>query len=97
MSSVSVLCIFAVSPDVCHFAQEGQSVYQHQKVCACGRNGAVGWLPNNLNQGRLDYYYVVLVIMSVLNIFFFIFVARLYKYKKVRHSLLQSLQDELTL
>ncbi|KAK9918205.1 hypothetical protein WJX75_002247 [Coccomyxa subellipsoidea] len=50
---------------------------------ATTKNGAVGWLPNNLNQGRLDYYYVVLVIMSVLNIFFFIFVARLYKYKKI--------------
>lgn len=50
----------------------------------CCRNGSVGWLPNNLNQGHLDYYYVVLVIMSVLNIFFFIIVAKLYKYKKVR-------------
>jgi len=47
------------------------------------RNGAVGWLPDNLNQGRLDYYYAVLVVLSVLNIFFFIFVAKLYKYKKV--------------
>ncbi|EIE19573.1 PTR2-domain-containing protein [Coccomyxa subellipsoidea C-169] len=50
---------------------------------ATTKNGAVGWLPNNLNQGRLDYYYVVLVIMSVLNVFFFISVARMYKYKKV--------------
>lgn len=43
----------------------------------------MGWLPDNLNQGRLDYYYAVLVVLSVLNIFFFIFVAKLYKYKKV--------------
>ena len=47
------------------------------------RNGGPGWLPNNLNQGRLDLYYVVLVIMSVLNVFFFIYVAKAYKYKKV--------------
>ena len=47
------------------------------------KNGSVGWLPDNLNQGRLDLYYVVLVILSVLNIFFFIIVAKLYKYKKV--------------
>jgi hypothetical protein len=47
-------------------------------------NGSLGWLPDNLNQGRLDYYYVVLVVLSVLNVFFFIFVAHFYKYKKVR-------------
>ena len=47
------------------------------------KNGSLGWLPDNLNQGRLDLYYVVLVILSVINIFFFIIVARLYKYKKV--------------
>ena len=47
------------------------------------KNGSLGWLPDNLNQGRLDLYYVVLVILSVLNIFFFIIVAKLYKYKKV--------------
>lgn len=53
------------------------------------RDGSLGWLPNNLNQGRLDYYYVVLVILSVINIFFFIFVAHLYKYKKVIPPLIQ--------
>ena len=47
------------------------------------RNGSLGWLPDNLNQGRLDLYYVVLVILSVLNIFFFMIMAKLYKYKKV--------------
>ncbi len=47
------------------------------------KNGSLGWLPDNLNQGRLDLYYAVLVVLSVLNIFFFIIVAKLYKYKKV--------------
>lgn len=43
----------------------------------------MGWLPNNLNQGRLDLYYVILIILSVLNIFFYLIVAKYYKYKKV--------------
>ena len=47
------------------------------------KNGSLGWLPDNLNSGRLDLYYAVLVVLSVLNIFFFIIVAKLYKYKKV--------------
>ena len=50
------------------------------------KNGSLGWLPDNLNQGRLDLYYAVLVVLSVLNIFFFIIVAKLYKYKKVRKT-----------
>lgn len=53
------------------------------------RDGSLGWLPNNLNQGRLDYYYVVLVLLSIINIFFFIFVAHFYKYKKVIPPLIQ--------
>ena len=39
-----------------------------------------------LGQGRLDLYYTVLVVLSVLNILFFVAVARFYKYKKVRCS-----------
>ena len=35
-------------------------------------------------QGRLDLYYVVLIIMSVLNVFYFLIVAHFYKYKQVR-------------
>lgn len=52
------------------------------------QNGSLGWLPNNLNQGRLDYYYVVLVILSIINVGFFVIVAHFYKYKKVCLDLL---------
>ena len=37
-------------------------------------------------QGRLDLYYTVLVVLSVLNVLFSIAVARFYKYKKVSRS-----------
>lgn len=46
--------------------------------------GRRGWLPDNLNRGRLDLYYTVLVLLSAANVLFFLAVAHFYKYKKVR-------------
>ena len=48
------------------------------------RHGKVGWIPNNLNRGHLDYFFWVLAVLSVLNIIFFLIVARLYTYKRVQ-------------
>lgn len=45
--------------------------------------GRPGWLPNNLNQGRLDLYYTVLVLLSAANVLFFLLVAHFYQYKQV--------------
>ena len=46
--------------------------------------GRRGWLPDNLNRGRLDLYYTVLVLLSAANVLFFLLVAHFYQYKKVR-------------
>jgi len=48
-----------------------------------GDLGDAGWLPNNLNQGRLDLYYTVLVLLSAANVLFFLLVAHFYQYKQV--------------
>ncbi|KAG0583405.1 hypothetical protein KC19_3G133500 [Ceratodon purpureus] len=49
-----------------------------------GGNGKVGWIPNNLNRGHLDYFFWLLAVLSVLNIIFYLVVARLYTYKRVQ-------------
>jgi len=46
--------------------------------------GRPGWLPDNLNQGRLDLYYTVLVLLSAANVLFFLLVAHSYQYKQAR-------------
>ncbi|KAJ4974047.1 hypothetical protein NE237_007221 [Protea cynaroides] len=46
------------------------------------RNGNVGWIPNNLNYGHIDYFYLLLAIMSGVNLGVYILVARWYTYKK---------------
>jgi peptide/histidine transporter 3/4 len=56
------------------------------KATGHGSNGSGGWLANNLNQGRLDYFYWLLAVMSTVNLFFFTAVARGYVYKEKRLS-----------
>jgi peptide/histidine transporter 3/4 len=44
--------------------------------------GGVGWIPDNLNEGHLDYFFWLLAGLSVLNMLVYIFFARKYKQKK---------------
>ncbi|KAK1687006.1 hypothetical protein QYE76_047854 [Lolium multiflorum] len=54
------------------------------KVTGHGSNGSGGWLANDLNQGRLDYFYWLLAVMSTINLVFFTVAARGYVYKEKR-------------
>jgi peptide/histidine transporter 3/4 len=44
-----------------------------------------GWLPKNLNEGRLDLFLIVLGFLMALNLLHFIWVAVGYEYKMVEH------------
>ncbi|XP_009780466.1 protein NRT1/ PTR FAMILY 8.1-like [Nicotiana sylvestris] len=46
------------------------------------RNGKPGWIADNQNRGKLHYFFLLLAILSVLNFFAFLAVAKRYKYKK---------------
>lgn len=39
------------------------------------------WLPEDLNKGRLDYFYYVVLVLEVLNLVYFVVLARWFKYK----------------
>lgn len=45
-------------------------------------NGRLGWIPDNLNRGHLDYFYWLLAILSLLNFFVYLIIAKWYTYKK---------------
>ncbi|OIW07533.1 hypothetical protein TanjilG_14479 [Lupinus angustifolius] len=45
--------------------------------------GRVGWIPDNLNRGHLDYFYWLLSFLCFLNFLMFLWIAKSYKYKKV--------------
>ncbi|KAK9010129.1 hypothetical protein V6N11_036644 [Hibiscus sabdariffa] len=47
------------------------------------RNGKLGWIPDNLNRGHLDYFFWLLAILSLLNFLAYLWIARWYTYKKV--------------
>jgi peptide/histidine transporter 3/4 len=46
--------------------------------------GHGGWLADNLNEGRLDYFYWLLGVISAINLVFFTLAAKGYVYKEKR-------------
>lgn len=48
------------------------------------RGGHQGWLVNNLNRCKLDYFYWLLAILSAVNLCCFVYIAHVYTYKKVK-------------
>ncbi|KAK9699215.1 hypothetical protein RND81_08G160500 [Saponaria officinalis] len=51
---------------------------------ATTKNGNLGWIPDNLNRGHLDYFYWVLAVLSVLNFFAYLLIAKRFTYKKAK-------------
>ncbi|XAR68851.1 Peptide-transporting ATPase [Bertholletia excelsa] len=46
------------------------------------RNGKLGWIPDNLNRGHLDYFYWLLAILSSINLCVYLLISKWYTYKK---------------
>ncbi|KAK1563018.1 hypothetical protein Q3G72_020879 [Acer saccharum] len=49
---------------------------------ATTKNGKLGWIPDNLNRGHLDYFYWLLSVLSLLNFIVYLWIAKWYTYKK---------------
>ncbi|CAI8617679.1 unnamed protein product [Vicia faba] len=47
------------------------------------RGGKLGWIPDNLNKGHLDYFFLLLSGLSLLNMLAYIIAAKMYKQKKM--------------
>ncbi|RZC60726.1 hypothetical protein C5167_022496 [Papaver somniferum] len=52
-------------------------VHQTTKGAATGN-----WLPEDLNEGRLDYFYYTITGIGVVNFFYFVLCSRWYRYKE---------------
>ncbi|CAH2041403.1 unnamed protein product [Thlaspi arvense] len=46
------------------------------------KGGRVGWIPDNLNEGHLDYFFWLLAGLSFLNMVVYVFCAKKYKHKR---------------
>ncbi|GFZ10720.1 peptide transporter 3 [Actinidia rufa] len=57
-------------------------------------HGRGGWILNNLNASHLDYYYAFFSVLSLINLVFFIFVAKLYVYKAEVSDSMEVLRQE---
>ncbi|GAB2216806.1 hypothetical protein Droror1_Dr00024586 [Drosera rotundifolia] len=51
------------------------------------KNGKQGWIPNNLNYGHLHYFFLLLAVLSAVNLVVYCIVARFYTYKKAAGSI----------
>ena len=47
-----------------------------------GSGGKPNWLDSNINRGRLDYFYWLLLVMQGINVLYFILLAYFYKYRE---------------
>ncbi|XP_028085692.1 protein NRT1/ PTR FAMILY 2.13 [Camellia sinensis] len=47
-----------------------------------GGHGRPDWLANDVNAGKIDYFYYLIAILGVLNLVYFLIVARRYNYKR---------------
>jgi len=63
----------------------GAVVWATQAVTSKFDPSGFGWLPKNINKGRLDLFFLVLGGMMAINIIYFVFVAMKYEYKAVEH------------
>lgn len=52
-------------------------------TCFTSQEGQAGWIPDNLNEGHLDYFFWVLAVIGCFNLVVYIFFARKYQPKKV--------------
>jgi len=50
------------------------------------RGGHQGWLVNNINRCKLDYFYWLLAILSAVNLCCYVYIAHIYTYKKVKKN-----------
>ncbi|XP_021775213.1 protein NRT1/ PTR FAMILY 8.1-like [Chenopodium quinoa] len=46
------------------------------------KHGKLGWIPDNLNRGHLDYFFWLLMILSILNFCAYLWISKQYTYKK---------------
>ncbi|THG18304.1 hypothetical protein TEA_021605 [Camellia sinensis var. sinensis] len=59
--------------------------------------GKAGWIPDNLNEGHLDYFFWLVAALSIVNWVVFVFCATMYKPKKFSSTVSLSLDSSFVL
>nr|XP_045090247.1 protein NRT1/ PTR FAMILY 2.13-like [Aegilops tauschii subsp. strangulata] len=49
------------------------------------RDGHRSWIADDINLGKLDYYFYLIALMGVLNLFYFLICSHYYQYKSISH------------
>ncbi|PNT73442.1 protein NRT1/ PTR FAMILY 2.12 [Brachypodium distachyon] len=57
------------------------------------RDGHTSWLTDNINLGKLDYYFYFIALMGVLNLFYFLICSHYYQYKSMSLYAEESIEE----
>ncbi|CAM0913939.1 unnamed protein product [Alopecurus aequalis] len=60
---------------------------------SAGPDGS-NWLPDNINHGKLDYFYWVVTLLQVMNLVYYLICARRYTFKPVQHHKAEEGEDK---
>ncbi|KAK3162813.1 hypothetical protein QOZ80_1BG0094130 [Eleusine coracana subsp. coracana] len=63
-----------------------------RKVTA--RHGHRSWLTDNINNGKLDYYYYFIATLGIVNVFYFLICSHYYQYKTMSHYVEGSIKTD---
>ncbi|TVU36085.1 hypothetical protein EJB05_17998, partial [Eragrostis curvula] len=63
---------------------------------ATDRHGHTSWLSDNINNGKLDYYYYLIAILGVFNLFYFLICSHYYQYKAMSPHAGESIKTDAT-
>ncbi|KAG9154751.1 hypothetical protein Leryth_014249 [Lithospermum erythrorhizon] len=85
-----LFCGFALGAYLSSFI--GSIVYMITKNSKSGN-----WLAEDLNKGRLDYFYYLIAILEFLNFGYFLVIAKWYKYKVVDSKIMKEKKDQVNL
>jgi dipeptide/tripeptide permease len=60
---------------------------------SAGPDGS-NWLPDNINHGKLDYFYWVVTLLQIMNLVYYLICAKRYKFKHVQHLKAEEGEDK---
>lgn len=91
MKSIAASFLFCASGLSSYLSSFLSSVVQ--KIT--NRSGKQTWLAEDLNKGRLDYFYYLIVGLEVLNLAYFIVCAKWYKYKTTSRDTIEVAMEDI--
>lgn len=95
MTSVSMSLFFCGIAGSSYLSSLLASIVQKTTGGGGGNGGRQGWLAEDLNRGRLDYFYYLIGGLEILNLIYFLLCSKWYKYKETEKNFPEVSMDKM--